>query len=112
MNWQIGDLVICITPGSKLENRQVMVISRPLVDLSKADVVYCVHPGFPDGENWGWGAERRHLRPLPNPNGRRVPLTVEPRPIALLFKQRPRPHSRCRPHRPERRPMTNAAASH
>ena len=32
MKWQIGDLVICITPGSKLENRQVMVISRPLVD--------------------------------------------------------------------------------
>lgn len=47
MNWQIGDLAICITPGSKLENRQVMVISRPLVDPSKADVVYVCSPRIP-----------------------------------------------------------------
>jgi len=67
MNWQIGDFAICITPGSRLENRQVMIISRPLVHPDKADVVYRVHPRFPDEDNWGWGAERRHLRPLPEP---------------------------------------------
>lgn len=62
---QIGDFAICITPGSKLENRLVVVISRALVDPSKADVVYWVHPGFPDEDNWGWGAEKRHLRLVP-----------------------------------------------
>ena len=66
MNWEIGDAAICITPGSKLENRLVKIISRPLVDPSKADVVYCVHPGFPDRNNYGWGAEKRHLQPLPD----------------------------------------------
>jgi len=66
VDWQIGDFAICITPGSKLENRVVMVISRPLVDPSKADVVYWVHAGFPNGDSWGWGAERRHLRPVPD----------------------------------------------
>jgi hypothetical protein len=66
VDWQIGDFAICITPGSKLENRLVRVISRPLVDPSKADVVYRVHPGIPNENNWGWGAEKRHLRPLPD----------------------------------------------
>ena len=68
VDWQVGDFAVCITPGSKLENRQVMIVSRALVDPSRADVVYRVHPGFSDGANWGWGAERRHLRPLPEPN--------------------------------------------
>ena len=66
MDWQIGDFAICITPGSKLENRQVMIISRALVDPNKCDVVYWVHPGFSDWGSWGWGAERQHLRPLPD----------------------------------------------
>ena len=66
MDWQIGNFAICITPGSKLENRVVMVVSKPLVDPSKEDVVYRVHPGFPDENNWGWGAEKRHLRRLPD----------------------------------------------
>ena len=38
MDWQIGDFALCVTPGSELENRVVMVMSRPLVDPSKADV--------------------------------------------------------------------------
>jgi len=66
MSWEIGDFAICITPGSKLENRVVMVVSRPLVDPSKEDVVYWVHPGFPDEDNWGWGAEKRYLHPVPD----------------------------------------------
>jgi len=43
-----------------------MVISKPLVDPSKEDVVYLVHPGVSDGDNWGWGPEKRHLRPVPD----------------------------------------------
>lgn len=66
MDWQIGDFALCVTPGSQLENRVVMVASKPLVDPSKEDVVYRIHPGFHDGDNGGWGAERRHLRPLPD----------------------------------------------
>jgi hypothetical protein len=66
VDWQIGDFAICITPGSKLENRLVMVISKPLVDPSKEDLVYRVHTRLPDGDNWGWGAEKRHLRPIPD----------------------------------------------
>ena len=49
MNWQIGDFALCITPGSKLESRVVMIRSRPRNDPDKPDVVYRVHPGFPDG---------------------------------------------------------------
>ena len=70
MNWKIGDAAICVTPGSKLEHRQVAVVSRALVDPDKANLVYRVHPGFADGDNWCWGTERRHLRPLPDPNER------------------------------------------
>lgn len=66
MDWQVGNFALCITPGSKLENRVVMVISKPLEHPDKPDVVYWVHPGFPDGGNWGWGAEKRHLRPVPD----------------------------------------------
>jgi hypothetical protein len=66
VDWQIGDFALCVTPGSKLQNRVVMVISKPLVDLSKEDVVFWVHPGFADGNNWGWGAEKRHLCPVPD----------------------------------------------
>lgn len=66
MDWQIGDFALCITPGSKIENRVVMIVSKPLVDPSKEDVVYRVHPGFSEWNNWEWGAEKRHLRPLPD----------------------------------------------
>jgi hypothetical protein len=31
VNWQIGDFALCITPGSKLENRVVMIVSKPCV---------------------------------------------------------------------------------
>jgi hypothetical protein len=66
LDWHIGDYALCITPGSKIENRMVMVVSRPLIDPSKEDVVYRVHPGFSDTNNWGWGAEDRHLHPVPD----------------------------------------------
>ena len=65
VDWQIGDFALCVTPGSKLENRVVMVISKPLEHPDKPDVVYWVHPGWAGEDNWGWGAEKRHLRPVP-----------------------------------------------
>jgi hypothetical protein len=43
-----------------------MIVSKPLVDPKKEDLVYRVHPGFPDTNNWGWGAEKRHLLPIPD----------------------------------------------
>lgn len=52
LDWQISDLALCVTPASKLENRVVIVVSKPLVDPSKEDVVYSVHTGFCNGDNW------------------------------------------------------------
>ena len=43
-----------------------MVVSKPLDHPGKPEVVYWVHPWFPDGDNWGWGAEKRHLRLVPS----------------------------------------------
>jgi hypothetical protein len=65
MDWQIGDFALCVTPGSKLENRVVMIVSRLLNHPDKPDVVYRVHPGFPDKNNWDWGGRGRHLRLIP-----------------------------------------------
>jgi hypothetical protein len=65
VDWQFGDFALCVTPGSKIENRVVMIVSRPLNHPDKPDVVYRVHPGFPEKNNWGWGAEKRHLLPIP-----------------------------------------------
>lgn len=42
------------------------VISKPLEHPDRPDLVYWVHPGFPDGDNRGWGAEKRHLRTVPD----------------------------------------------
>ena len=54
---QVGDFALCITPASKFENRVVMVISEPLDHPDKPDIVYWIHPGLPDSDNWGWGPQ-------------------------------------------------------
>ncbi len=55
MNWEIGDVVICITPGSELENKEVTIISDAFVELDKIDLVHQVDPGFSPGEYSGGG---------------------------------------------------------
>ncbi len=68
MDWQIGDVAICITPGSEMENREVTIISDAFMQPDKIDLVHEVDPRFPLDYYPRWGAERRHLRPLPDPN--------------------------------------------
>ena len=71
MKWEIGDVAFCVTPGSLLENREVTILSDAFMRSDKIDLVHDVDPGFSPPGNYytGWGAERRHLRPLPHPNG-------------------------------------------
>ena len=69
MNWQIGDVAICITPGSPMEGKKVIILTPAFPCPGKKDLVHQVDPGFPPGDYSGWGAERRHLQPLPHPNG-------------------------------------------
>ena len=68
MNWEVGDVAICVTPGSPMENKEVIILSPALPYLDKFDLVHEVDPGFSAGPDAGWGAERRHLRPLPDSN--------------------------------------------
>ena len=70
VNWKPGDIAICITPGSPMENREVTIVEGPFRVDYKPDFVYIVDPGMPVGPGpyLCWGAERRHLRPLPDPN--------------------------------------------
>ena len=68
MNWEVGDVAICVTPGSPMENKEVIILSPALPYLDKIDLVHQVDPGFSAGLDAGWGAERRHLRPLPDLN--------------------------------------------
>ena len=68
MNWEVGDIAICITPGSPMEGKEVTILTPAYPRPDKIDLVHHVDPGFPVGPYAGWGAERRHLRPLPDPN--------------------------------------------
>lgn len=68
MKWKIGDVAICITPGSPMEGKEVTIVSDANKYSGKTDLVHMVDPGFPPGDYVGWGAEKRHLRPLPDPN--------------------------------------------
>jgi len=68
MKWEIGDVAICIAPGSEMENKEVTIISDAFFEPDKIDLVHQVDPGMSPGDYSGWGAERRHLRPLPHPN--------------------------------------------
>lgn len=74
MNWQIGDVAICITPGSRMEGKEVVILSIPFSMSDKPDLVHMVDPGMSSGNHIGWAAERRHLVPLPDPN---MPSTWE-----------------------------------
>jgi len=68
VNWKIGDVAICITPGSRMENREVAIVTYAFADPDKIDLVREVDPGPPLSYVARWGAERRHLKPLPDPN--------------------------------------------
>ena len=68
VNWQIGDIAICTTPGSEMDGKEVVILSAAWPHHDKIDLVHWVDPGFSPGDYAGWGAERRHLRPLPDPN--------------------------------------------
>ena len=68
MRWKVGDIAICITPGSPMHNMEVIILSGPCPVPDKPDLVHLVDPGMALGEYIGWGAERRHLVPLPDPN--------------------------------------------
>ena len=69
MNWEVGDVALCVTPGSRLEGKEVTILSPAYPRSEKTDLVHHVDPGFPPpNEYHGWGVERRHLRPLPDPN--------------------------------------------
>ena len=75
MNWEVGDVAICITPGSPMEGNEVTILTPAYPYREKTDLVHQVDPGFPAPEEYGvWGVERRHLRPLPSP---RDPSTWE-----------------------------------
>lgn len=67
--WKVSDVALCITPGSEMEGREVTILSPAYPVPDKPDLVHQVDPGFPPGDGYiSWGAERRHLRPLPDPN--------------------------------------------
>ena len=69
MDWEIGDVAICITPGSQIEGKEVTILTPAYPRPDKADLVHEVDPGFPPGGAYrAWGVERCHLRPLPDPN--------------------------------------------
>ena len=70
MDWNVGDVAVCITPGSPMEGKEVAILSPAYPVPDKTDLVHEVDPGFSPGDYSGWGAERRHLRPLPDPNER------------------------------------------
>ena len=77
MSWKIGDIAICITPGSRMEGCEI-IIRRGLETRAhggndgfppKISPTYGVDPGFPtpNGAEW-WAAEPQHLIPLPPAN--------------------------------------------
>jgi len=78
MDWKVGDVALCITPGSRMENMEVVIMSPAIPKPGKVDLVHIVDPGMPIPEGIGpyinWGAERRHLVPLQDPN---LPSTWE-----------------------------------
>lgn len=69
MDWQVGEIAICITPGSPMEGMEVVILSPAYPVPYKPDLIHQVDPGMDHGPfAMGWGAERRHLAPLPDPN--------------------------------------------
>ena len=68
MDWKVGDIALCITPGSPMEGMEVVIMSPAFPKIEKDDLVHVVDPGISPHPFPGWGAERRHLVPLPDPN--------------------------------------------
>ena len=69
MDWKVGDIALCITPGSDIGGLEVVIKSPPIWDPRKKALVHVVDPGIPlpetDGPCIGWGAEQRYLVPAP-----------------------------------------------
>ena len=76
MNWNIGDIAICITPGSDMEGLEVEIVSglSRHMAMSVSGIVrellqHYVDPGIPPRKGCvGWGALPQHLKPLPPAN--------------------------------------------
>ena len=74
MNWQIGDVAICITPGSGMNGMEVIIVNELHTAISSDPdfsgcIVHTVDPGIsPEAPHNSWGAEPKHLIPLPPPN--------------------------------------------
>jgi hypothetical protein len=52
-----------------MEGKEVTVLTPAYPVSDKPDLVHQVDPGFSPGTSYAsWGAERRHLRPLPDPS--------------------------------------------
>ena len=72
MNWQVGDVAICITPGSDIFDMEVEV--RGPLELCSVSgtgelvLAHLIDPGVPSTAPAGWGAEPQHLKPLPPAN--------------------------------------------
>ena len=74
MTWQVGDIALCITPGSDMQGLEVVILSPPIWDSGKKSLVHLVDPGIPLPESdepcIGWGAEQRYLVPPPGETSR------------------------------------------
>lgn len=58
-----------------MQNMEVVIVSPAYPVPGREDLVHQVDPGIPPGDIYAcWGAERRHLIPLPGPN---TPTTWE-----------------------------------
>ena len=78
MNWKVGDIAICITPGSKMEGLEVEIVSALQgpdkayeADGSKGSVGshHEVDPGMPTVMHGNvWCAQPNELIPLPPAN--------------------------------------------
>ena len=76
MNWQIGDVAICITPGSRIEGMEVIICSgleygamENVVGAIDECQRYFIYAGVPSkhSKNY-WAARPQNLKPLPPPN--------------------------------------------
>ena len=69
MKWEVGDVALCVTPGSFIEGKEVTILTPAHPCAEKTDLVHQVDPGFPPPyDHYGWGVERRYLRALPDPD--------------------------------------------
>ena len=72
MNWKVGDRAVCITPGSRMEGVEVIIVRGlhqyyplgvPLLPKNR-ETGYSVDPGFPPMASGGWAAQPQNLIPI------------------------------------------------